>query len=226
MAGIHDEPHAVPGGGGADHGVDARDHVRRTDALGNLLVEDDDIRRGGGLLECGDEPILRARRQGVEAAEVEAVVLALVPAGFGVDHRLPVRLRAAQSARFDAGGTQQALHLLAKKILSHDTDGGDLAHAQGREVSHHVAGTAEAIALGADAANGEAGLDGRFRVFLIEEPVGVEAEIAEDGDAGRGDLGERGLQPGRLWLLLAHMILIYQLNRPAASACQMPPGLG
>jgi len=86
-------------------------------------------------------------------------------------------------------------HEAAKKVVSNETDGMNLSDAEVNEIGDDVASAAKGIALSTDFADREAGFDGDFGRVAINEPVGIDAEVAEDRDASFRETAEAGFEP-------------------------------
>ena len=75
-----------------------------------------------------------------------------------------------------------ASELSSVNIIPDDTDHLNRRRLERGQIRHNVRGASERIIMPADRLSLQAGLDRHFRAARIEQPVGVDTEIAIDGD--------------------------------------------
>ena len=117
---------------------------------------------------------------------------------FGVGHRLPAIVENHAVLDLGSAFAEEAEELSPKRVRAEDANGLDVANSEIDQVGDDVACAAKAVSLATDAADGQTGLNGELSVFGIEDPVGVEAEVAEDASAKPREGRDGAFEPGRL----------------------------
>ena len=179
---------------------------RAMNAVGDLLVDDDDIqvRQIGG--QAGRQ--LRGDGSGepVEIAEIDAAGLDALLHWLDVGVGQPIAVLLQQTVGADVQFAQQFPHLMTKRVAASHAVHGHRRHAHGFQVVRHVPGPAQAEALAADRPGGQAGLHGNLGALRIHLPVDIQAEIADDGDARANDTLQNQLQVDRLHDLFSEFL--------------------
>ncbi len=152
------------------------------DPSGDLFVDDDGIQSGEAVAERGDERAGGGLVEVVHAAEVDPRLFFVAGVRLAVHVRAPARRLGEQPPGGDSGGVEESLQGGSEGIRAQDAERKEVGDPEGSEVHQHIPCSAGGVALLVDAAYREAGLERAFVVGGVKEPVGVQAEVAYDGD--------------------------------------------
>ena len=185
-----------------DDAAEALPERRRImDAADNLVIDQDHRHLGDDFRQTGKKLFLRLRRKPVEIAVIDPAQLRALHIRFHIGVGGPIFGLNNQPARINTGPRQLPAHLPAKRIITKDADGKNPAHAERKQVCHHIAGPAGRISLIAHRLGRQSRLNGGLGGGPVNRPVDIHAEIAEHGDGGMGkSLESGGDLAGREWI--------------------------
>ena len=170
--------------------------LRGVDAVEELLVDDDEVQIAQRFPKSLQKGCACSGGKRVRVSEIDPALFRPAFHRLDVHGGIPVRLLDQDTADIDGRGVQDPRHLPSEGIAPQDAERADAANAQGGEVAHDVSRASQGVALAADGPGGEPRFDRDLRKRWVQGPIGVQAEVADDADAGAGDAREKRFRAG------------------------------
>ena len=160
------------------------------DAARDLLVHDERISRLQGLLNAGQQGVVRGVGALIAKAKINACLLLPLEIRLGKGHGVKVLLLAHQMRGVHAQFVKLASQFSAVEIITGHTDHLNAGRLQGSQVGHDIRRPAQGIIVPGHGLTLQSGLHGDFRALRIKMPVGIHTEVAVHGHCHVLDLLE------------------------------------
>jgi hypothetical protein len=149
-----------------------------------LLIDHDNIAFPEGAAQVPKERSRDRVGKPVGVAKIDPILLASIPVGLSIDVRGPVPLLKKQPVDIHSPIRQFSAEERAKRVIPENADGGKRFDADGIEIDNDIPRSPQAVPLLTDGPCPEAGFERILLVSRVEEPVRIQAEVPDNGNAG------------------------------------------
>ena len=167
-------------------------------AGGHLLVDDHHRAGPGCRFQPRQQPRPGLRGKRVLPAEINPVELRHAPVRLGVDQGVPARRTAEDPVAADPAGGELRNQFVPEQVGAHQPDQVHVPDAERRKVRRHIGRAPRRVPGALHLVRRQPGLDRDFLGRRVEQPVRIEAQVAEHRHPRGGQAGQQAVEPGRI----------------------------
>ena len=168
--------------------------MRGVNATRQLLVHHHCIQLRQRCRQLGEQGIRHFVGQCIKAAKVDPIFLVIGADGFDVHRRAPLRSLNQHPGGIDPAGSEQPLHLAAKRISADDSKHRHLADPERAEIIDDCPSPTQTGPLLPHGPGRQPRLHRQFGCGFVELPIHIQTEITQNSDPNTRHRGEHGIQ--------------------------------